>query len=205
MTTVTTAGDRAGIGIPGSTETIRATPNHSAVARRVREASTYPVPAIATGPAIGHDGYAIEELGDRVFWLSDGAYQSMFVVTDEDVIAVDAPPTLGHDIVRAIAKVSRKPVTGVVYSHQHSDHVGAMSIFPHDVPYDAQRATAQRLVAPADPHRPLATHVFDDTLTIEAGDRVHGNEGVAMLAALDRPETLGWACRGPGAATNGPA
>jgi glyoxylase-like metal-dependent hydrolase (beta-lactamase superfamily II) len=147
------------------------TPDYSAAARRAREASTYPVPEVAKGPAVNRDGYAIEELGDGVFWLGDGSYQSMFVVTDEGVVAVDAPPTLGNNIVRAIATVTRKPVTGVVYSHQHSDHVGAMSIFPANVAYYAQRATAERLVALADPQRPLATHIFDDTLTIDAGDQ----------------------------------
>jgi glyoxylase-like metal-dependent hydrolase (beta-lactamase superfamily II) len=146
------------------------TPDYTMAAKRVREASTYPVPDIAKGPALGPDGYTMEELGDGVFWLSDGSYQSMFVVTDEGVLAVDAPPTLGNDILRAIGKVTRKPIAGVVYSHQHSDHVGAMSIFPSNVPYYAQRATAERLVALADPLRPLATHVFDDTLTIESGD-----------------------------------
>jgi glyoxylase-like metal-dependent hydrolase (beta-lactamase superfamily II) len=94
----------------------------------------------------------------------------MFVVTDEGVIAVDAPPTLGNNILRAIARVTKKPITAVVYSHEHSDHVGAMSIYPDDVPYYAQRVTAERLVALADPHRPPATAIFDDTLTIEAGD-----------------------------------
>lgn len=146
-----------------------ATSAYSAAARAVRESHTHPVPETAKGPAIGSDGYAMEEIGDRVFWLSDGSYQSMFVSTDEGVIAVDAPPTLGNNILRAIAKVTRKPVTGVVYSHQHSDHVGAMSIFPKDVPYYAHRATAERLSALADPHRPLASHVFDDGLTIDAG------------------------------------
>jgi glyoxylase-like metal-dependent hydrolase (beta-lactamase superfamily II) len=169
MTTTgdSTVGDGAGAAGPdvGSGGT-----GYSAAAKRVREAPTHPVPEIARGPAVGPDGYVMEELGDGVFWLSDGAYQSMFVVTDEGVLAVDAPPTLGNNIVRAIANVTRKPVTGVVYSHQHSDHVGAMSIFPDDVPYYAQRATADRLVALADPRRPLATHVFDDSLTIDAGD-----------------------------------
>jgi glyoxylase-like metal-dependent hydrolase (beta-lactamase superfamily II) len=142
---------------------------YSAAARLVREAPTHPVPETAKGPAIGREGYTMEEIGEKVFWLSDGSYQSMFVSTDEGVIAVDAPPTLGNNILRAIAKVTPKPVTGVVYSHQHSDHVGAMSIFPRDVPRYAQRATAERLTALADPNRPLATHVFDDTLTIDAG------------------------------------
>ncbi len=147
------------------------TPDFSSAARQAREAPTYPVPETAKGPALNQEGYAIEELADGVFWLGDGSYQSMFVVTDEGVVAVDAPPTLGHNIPRAIARVTDKPVTGVVYSHEHSDHTGAMSVFPADVPYYAHRATAERLIALADPLRPLPTHVFDDSLTIEAGDQ----------------------------------
>lgn len=147
------------------------TPGFSEAARQAREAPTYPVPETAVGPALNDEGYAMEELADGVFWLGDGSYQSMFVVTDEGVVAVDAPPTLGHNIPRAIARVTNKPMTGVVYSHEHSDHAGAMSVFPADVPYYAHRATADRLIALADPLRPLPTHVFDDSLTIEAGDQ----------------------------------
>jgi glyoxylase-like metal-dependent hydrolase (beta-lactamase superfamily II) len=147
-----------------------ATPTFSAAARRRREAATHAVPEIAKGPAVPAEGYVMHEIADGIFWLSDGAYQSMFVLTDEGVIAVDAPPTLGNNILRAIARVTKKPVTAVVYSHQHSDHVGAMSIYPDDVPYYAHRVTADRLVALADPHRPPATRIFDDTLTIDAGD-----------------------------------
>jgi len=120
-----------------------ATSTFSAAARSVRETTTHPIPETAKGPVIGSDGCAMEEIGDGAFWLS----------TDEGVIAVHAPPTLGKNILRAIAKVTRKPVTGVVYSHHHSDHVGAMSIFPMDVPYYAQRATAELLSARADPNR----------------------------------------------------
>ncbi|WP_350277877.1 MBL fold metallo-hydrolase [Kribbella sp. HUAS MG21] len=112
----------------------------------------------------------LDEIADGIFWLSDGSYRSIFVVTGDGVIAVDAPPTLGHNILRAIDRVTRKPVTGVVYSHHHSDHVGAMSIFPERAVRYAQRATAQRLSLLNDPERPLPTEVFDDTLTIEAGE-----------------------------------
>ncbi|MGR0221521.1 hypothetical protein [Agromyces sp. ZXT2-6] len=41
----------------------------------------------------------------------------------------------------------------VIYSHHHSDHVGATSSLPKDVPHYAQRATAERLSAHADPNR----------------------------------------------------
>lgn len=153
-----------------TTASHHATCNFSAEARTRREAATHPVPEIAKGPPVPDEGYVMNEIADGVFWLSDGAYQSMFVVTDEGVIPVDAPPTLGNNILRAIARVTKKPITEVVYSHQHSDHVGAMSIYPDDVPYYAHRVTADRLLALADPHRPPATRVFDDTLIIEAGD-----------------------------------
>ena len=171
MSTGTTPEDRTrDSSVDGTADGAPATPDFSAAARRQRETATYPVPEIAKGVPVPAEGYAMEEIADGVFWLSDGSYQNMFVVTDEGVIAIDAPPTLGNNILRAIARATKKPVTEVVYSHQHSDHVGAMSLYPEDVPYYAHRATADRLVALADPHRPRATRVFDDTVTIDAGD-----------------------------------
>jgi glyoxylase-like metal-dependent hydrolase (beta-lactamase superfamily II) len=139
-------------------------------AEHVRSRPTAPVPENAKGPEVPEEGYVLEEIADGIFWIGDGSYQAMFVVSDEGVIAVDAPPTLGHNILRAIDRVTRKPVTQVVYSHHHSDHCGAMSIYPDAAKRHAQRATAQRLELLADPHRPLATDVFDDATTIDAGD-----------------------------------
>ncbi|MEU5789649.1 MBL fold metallo-hydrolase [Micromonospora purpureochromogenes] len=143
---------------------------YSDLAERARELPTAPVPPAALGPEIPEAGYVVEEIADGVFWLSEGMYQMMFVVTDDGVIAVDAPPTLGHHILRAIRSVTSRSITQVVYSHQHSDHVGAMSVYPEDVPRYAHRITAERLALLRDPNRPLPTHVFDDTVTIEAGD-----------------------------------
>jgi glyoxylase-like metal-dependent hydrolase (beta-lactamase superfamily II) len=130
-----------------------------------------PMPQAARGPKIPEAGYLVEELADGVFFVGDDSfYNMMFVVTDEGVIVVDAPPTLGHKILRAIRDVTSHPITDVVYTHQHSDHVEAMSVYPGDVPRYAHRITAERLARLGDPDRPQATHVFDDTLTIEAGD-----------------------------------
>jgi len=139
-------------------------------AKRRRELPTAPVPETAKGPEVPAVGYVLDGIADGIFWLGDGSYQTMFVVTDDGVIAIDAPPTLGHNILRAMDRVTRKPVTSVIYSHHHSDHVGAMSIYPESAPRYAQRATAERLRLLADPDRPLATQVFDDTITIEAGE-----------------------------------
>ena len=153
-----------------STGSPGAVAHFTVAAKQRRERPTLPVPEAAKGPAIPDEGYILDEIADGIFWLADGSYQNMFVVTAEGVIVVDAPPTLGHNIMRAIGKVTKKPITDVVYSHHHSDHCGSMSIYPPNARRYAQRFAAERLRFLADPDRPEPTHVFDDELTIDAGD-----------------------------------
>ena len=88
------------------------------------------IPETAKGPAIPSKGYLVEEIRDGIFWITDGAYNTMFLVTDEGVIAVDAPPTIGKNYLKAISEVTDKPITHVIYSHAHIDHIGAAGIFP---------------------------------------------------------------------------
>jgi hypothetical protein len=58
--------------------------------------TTTQIPETAKGPAIPSEkGYLVQEIGDQLYSVSDGSYNTMFVVTDEGVIAIDAPPTLG--------------------------------------------------------------------------------------------------------------
>jgi glyoxylase-like metal-dependent hydrolase (beta-lactamase superfamily II) len=149
----------------------------AAVAAKSTVAATAPVPPPAKGPAIPKSGYLVEEIADRTYWLTDGLYQMVFLVTADGVVAVDAPPTIGNNIPRAIASVTKSRVTHAVYSHHHADHTGAMVL------YDGARFYAHREVARLlrlaggvrglDPNRPLPDVTFDDRLTIMAGgDRV---------------------------------
>ena len=64
-----------------------------------------------------------------MFWLTDGLYQMIFLVTGEGVVAIDAPPTIGNNILRAIKGVTRLPVSHPIYSHHHADHTGAMVLY----------------------------------------------------------------------------
>ena len=135
-------------------------------------ATTAPVPPPAKGPAIPKSGYLVEEIAERTYWLTDGLYQMIFLVTAEGVVVVDAPPTIGNNILRAIASVTKARVTHAIYSHHHADHTGAMVL------YDGARLYAQREVTgllqqARDPNRPLPDVTFTDRLTITAGgDRV---------------------------------
>jgi len=134
--------------------------------------TTAPVPPPAKGPAVPKSGYLIEEIADRVFWLTDGLYQMIFMTTAQGVVAVDAPPTIGNNILRAIATVTKSHVTHAIYSHHHADHAGAMILYK-GARFYAQSEVAGLLRQTRDPNRPLPDVTFDDRLTVHAGeDRV---------------------------------
>jgi glyoxylase-like metal-dependent hydrolase (beta-lactamase superfamily II) len=134
--------------------------------------TTAPVPPPAKGPAIPKSGYLVEEIAERTYWLTDGLYQMIFLVTAEGVVAVDAPPTIGNNILRAIASVTKARVTHAVYSHHHADHTGAIALYEGARVY-AQREVAGLLRQAGDPNRPLPDVTFADQLTLTVGeDRV---------------------------------
>jgi len=132
-------------------------------------AKTAPVPPPAKGPAIPKSGYLIQEIAERTFWVTDGLYQMIFLATAEGVVAVDAPPTIGHNILRAIATVTKSPVTHAVYSHHHADHTGAMALYQGARRY-AQREVTGLLRQARDRNRPLPHVTFADRLDLKIGD-----------------------------------
>ena len=117
-------------------------------------------------------GYFVVEIADGLYWLNDFAYQVMFLTTGEGVIVVDAPPSMGENILNAIAEVTDEPVTHVIYSHIHKDHIGAANIFPDTVTIIAHKDTATHLAMKNDPGRPVPTITFDDTYTLSVGDQI---------------------------------
>jgi glyoxylase-like metal-dependent hydrolase (beta-lactamase superfamily II) len=142
---------------------------------------TDPIPAASLGPAIPMaTGYVVQPLGAHVYAVLDGGYQAMFVTTGSGVIVVDAPPTLGAHLLDAIKATTSEPITHVVYSHHHTDHIGAADLFPGGVVRIAQAETGALLVADHDPHRPPPTVTFDTSYTLTVGTETlqldyHGN------------------------------
>ncbi len=131
-----------------------------------------PVPATAVGPAIDQEvGFIVEELGRDLYLVNDGTYQMMFLTTGEGIIVVDAPPSMGPNILAAIAGVTDEPITHVVCSHAHRDHIGAASVYPDDAVIIAQDATTAHLTQKNDPNRPVPTQSFTDNMTLTVGSQ----------------------------------
>lgn len=133
-----------------------------------------PVPAEAFGPRPNGDGYYVGRISGELYWITDGLYQAMFLSTCEGVVLVDAPPTIGRNLQRAIDDVTRvngRPgvVTHLVYSHSHADHIGAAGLFGDDVVRIGHRVTRDLLLRDDDPDRPAPRVVFQRRRTLEVG------------------------------------
>ena len=139
------------------------------------------VPASAQGPAIDPaKGYRLQDLGSGLYMITDNAYQSMFLVYDRGVVVIDAPPGYAAHIPQAIAEVSDKPITHVIYSHSHADHIGGTKGLGGHPIIIAHEETLRLLKRAADPNRPLPTVTFSDKYRLHAGNQVldlsyHGN------------------------------
>ncbi len=134
--------------------------------------SSAALPETAKGPQIDFSkGYLVEEIKDGLYWVTDGAYNTIFLTTGEGVIVVDAPPSIGENYLNAIAEVTEEPITHVIYSHTHIDHIGAASIFPDDAIIISHKDVALELEQRNDPNRPIPEVTFDDEYLLEVGNQ----------------------------------
>ena len=92
-------------------------------------------------------------------------------MTSAGVIPVDAPPMMGANYLKAIAEVTAQPIKYLIYSHEHTDHIGAAYLFPKDVGIVAQKETAEILAQRKDPRRPIPTITFVDSYELRLGDQ----------------------------------
>jgi len=136
-----------------------------------------PVPPSALGPALNADGYFAGRIDGNLYWVTDSFYQAMFLTTREGVVLIDAPPTIGHNLLRAIEAITSangmpSTVTHLVYSHSHADHIGASSLFGPDVIRIGQAENLRLLLRDDDPNRPPPTVTFEDRYVLEVGGEV---------------------------------
>src|SRR3954452_4074347 len=65
-----------------------------------------PIPRPAFGPALNEQGYYAGRVERNLYWVTDGTYQSAFLTTSDGVVLLDAPPTIGHNIQRAVDEIA---------------------------------------------------------------------------------------------------
>ena len=148
--------------------------------------ATTQIPETAKGPTIPSKGYLVQELGNSLYSVSDGSYNTIFLVTDKGVVVIDAPPSLGQKYLQAVADVTDKPINYVIYSHAHLDHIGAAGLFPKNATIIAQEETtaelqkARSVAENVSDVPPIPTISFSKNYTLQIGNQslkldYHGN------------------------------
>jgi glyoxylase-like metal-dependent hydrolase (beta-lactamase superfamily II) len=134
-----------------------------------------PVPEFARGPDIPESGYLVTELGGGAYGITSGLVNTMFLVTKRGVVVVDAPPDLGEKLLMGIEDVTPKPVTHLIYSHAHADHIGSAHLLARDgLKVLAHELTARFIREAHDENRLPPNETFSGTrseLSID-GDRL---------------------------------
>ena len=132
---------------------------------------TTDVPPTTRGPVVDPEkGWLVEEIRGGAHWVTGGDYQALLVTSAEGTAVIDAPPSLGPKLHAALAEVSAAPVTHLIYSHSHYDHVGAAHLFT-DATVIGHAEVARTLRRRDDPRRPAPHITFEDQLTVEVGDQ----------------------------------
>ena len=133
-----------------------------------------PIPSSSLGPALNEQGYYVGRVERNLYWVTDGVYQAAFLTTSDGVVLFDAPPTIGHNLQRAIDQVAQangvsNKVRYLVATHHHADHLGASSLFGDGVVRIAHEETRRLLLRDDDPARPAPDETFSDRRTLEIG------------------------------------
>ena len=111
---------------------------------------------------------------ENVYIFRNGNNQSIFVVTNEGVIATDpvayGRPQGGATYIEEIKKVTDKPIKYLVYSHHHFDHItGGMPFKDAGAKIVAHKRVNERLAVQNDAATPPADETFDKKRTITLG------------------------------------
>ena len=157
-----------------------------------------PVPRRSFGPALNEQGYYVGRVERNLYWVTDGVYQAAFLTTPDGVVLFDAPPSIGHNLQRAIDEIAQangvsNKVTHLVHTHHHADHAGASSLFGKDVVRIGHEETRRLLLRDDDPARPAPEETFSDRRTLEiGGERIelawHGANHTPDNSVIHFPE-----------------
>ncbi|HAP1980197.1 TPA: MBL fold metallo-hydrolase, partial [Escherichia coli] len=117
-----------------------------------------------------------QKIGERTYYVQRYFYSTTFYVGDKGVLLFDAPEGRGKYLLQAIRDVTPLPVTALVYSHYHVDHIGDSPFWNDEAKKEgvnlriiASKATAEKMQF-MNSRLPVATQVLskkDDQFKFE--------------------------------------
>jgi len=147
-------------------------------------ALTVAVTAQQAAPQPSVDNLTVEKVKDNLWVIRGGGGNTAVFATATGLTVVDTKsPGWGQPLLDKIKTLSDKPITTVINTHTHYDHVSANVVMPATVEIIAQDNTAKMMPATSsvlglgntdnvfktNPGKGLAKRTFKDKLTLGAG------------------------------------
>ena len=74
--------------------------------------------------------YVLQALTQRTYFVATGTHNATFYVSDKGVMVIDPLSNGGaQSVIKAIKSVTDLPITALIYSHYHLDHLSDAQIF----------------------------------------------------------------------------
>ena len=142
------------------------------------------VVAAQQAPAPSVDQLTVDKVKDNLWVIRGGGGNTAVFATAQGLTIVDTKsPGWGQPLLDKIKTISTKPITTVINTHTHYDHVSGNIAVPATVEIIAHENTAKMMpntsgvtglgdtenVFKANPGKGLAKRTFKDTMTIGAG------------------------------------
>ena len=136
---------------------------------------------VAQQPPAGPKVAAIEKVKDNLYMVTGGGGNTAVLVTANGVVLVDTKlADWGQAIMDQVKTVTDKPVTHIINTHTHGDHVGSNEFFPASVEIVAHanvKTSMEKMPQFADPAK---KHAFPDTTYTDKTTVLGGNDAIDL-------------------------
>ena len=136
---------------------------------------------VAQQPAAGPNVAGIEKVKDNLYMVTGGGGNTAVFVTANGVVLVDTKlANWGQAIMDKVKTVTDKPVTHIINTHTHGDHVGSNEYFPASVEIVAHANVSlsmAKMPAFADGTK---KHAFPDKTYIDKMTVLGGTEAIDL-------------------------
>lgn len=146
----------------------------TAAAQQPGPAGAAPPPRPAAGGGLPGTE-AIEQVADNIYKIFGGGGNTLVVVQQDGVVLVDTKmPGNGQAILDEVRKVTDKPVTAIISTHSHPDHIGSTDFIRERYP-DARvimHETGKTEITANPNHNPgvVPNETYSDRMTLGEGD-----------------------------------
>src|SRR5229473_113420 len=111
----------------------------------------------------------VQKLKDNLFMLTGGGGNTAVFVTANGVVVVDAKnPGWGQPILDKVKELTPKPITTLINTHTHGDHVSGNVEFPATVDFVSQENTKANMekmdIFKQNNGRGMTKRTFKDTM-----------------------------------------